>query len=151
MILEEIKTFLQEIKTYYPNFKMNDNSLEIWYRDLSKYDKEDVYSKFDEYKKSNTTFAPTLPYITKYLLTKEEKQKNLEGDYTVQCNLCGKWMRLSEYNSHYDRCSSTSYLLLIFKKLNKSVSREELDKLDNIQFGEIYDEYTKKEGYKNAS
>ena len=144
MTKQEVIHFMQKIKAYYDYFQMEDYKINEWYDKLKKYDLEDVYRKFDQHLNGELKDSPPkLHYITRYLLTPEEKAKD-RNDYLIECNLCGRTMTLSRYNNdHYDRCSSINYLLRNFKKKNMNVSREELESLSNEKFNDIYEEYKK--------
>lgn len=142
MTKQEVVHFMKKIKAYYDYFAMEDYKINEWYDKLKKYDLEDVYRKLDQHLNGELKDSPPkLHYITRYLLTPEEKAKD-RNDYTIQCNLCGEWMPLSKYNnSHYSRCSSITYLLRIFKNKDMNVSREELEELDETKFNAVYEKY----------
>lgn len=141
MTKSEVINFMKKIKAYYDYFTIEDYKIGEWYDKLKKYDLEDVYRKFDQHLVGELKDSPPkLHYITKYLLTPEEKAQD-RSDYIVDCNLCNQTMKLSKYNEHYDKCSSINYLLIIFKKKNLEIKREELEKLDNNKFNNIYEKY----------
>lgn len=142
MTKQEVIHFMQKIKAYYDYFSMEDFKINEWYDKLKKYDLEDVYRKFDQHLNGELKDSPPkLHYITRFLLTPEEKAKD-RNDYIIDCNLCGKTMPLSYYNNHhYDRCSSIIYLINLFKEKGQKVSYEQLSELSDDKFNAIYEKY----------
>lgn len=59
-------------------------------------------------------------------MSKEIRVFDPETD-KVNCNLCGKLMKIDYYNSHYDRCLDIQYLISIAKKQGKIIPREDLE------------------------
>lgn len=51
-------------------------------------------------------------------------------DYTkiqVACQLCGKWLRIWQYDEHYARCLDIEYLASIAKEKGEDFTREDLE------------------------
>ena len=51
-------------------------------------------------------------------------------DYTsikVACQLCGKWLRIWEYDSHYEKCLDIEYLVSVAKEHEQDITREDLE------------------------
>lgn len=140
----EVITFMKKIKAYYQTFSMEDYIVSEWQDRLKPYDLEDVYAKLDQHLSGELKDQiPKLHYITKFLKTSEEKLKP-SIDYLVDCNLCHRTMRLSEYDNHYSKCSSINYLLRMLKKANKEVAYEELEDLydtNRTTFEQVYNKY----------
>lgn len=58
------------------------------------------------------------------------KEKAEPIDYTkieVACQLCGKWLRIWEYDSHYDKCLDIEYLVSVAKERGEDITREDLE------------------------
>ena len=139
MTRTEVVDFMKVIKAYYQNFLVEDYVVDEWYKQLSKYEKDDVYEKFEEHLKSDyQTQPPKLHYITKYLKTPEEKEKTKQVPYLVACNLCGKYMTLDEYNEHYDKCLAEEIVYREILREGTDIGRDELKKLSRETLNDIY-------------
>lgn len=140
----EVITFMKKIKAYYQTFSMEDYIVAEWQDRLKPYDLEDVYAKLDQHLNGELKDQiPKLHYITKYLKTSAEK-KMPSIDYLVDCNLCQRTMRLSEYNNHYDKCLSIKCLLTRLKKQGQEVAYEELEDLYDSKrntYDRVYEKY----------
>ena len=124
----ETNTLLNKIKGYYNSqFFIDDYILDAWHETLQEYEKEDCIEHIKDYLKENPDTPPKPQTFKKGLLTPEEKRKLRERDYSVACNLCGKWLSLEEYDSHYDKCLDIQYLIGIAKQQGKDLPREDLE------------------------
>lgn len=143
MTKTEVVHFMQKIKAYYESFTMEDYKINEWYDKLKIYDLEDVYMKFDQHLQGEQKdYPPKLHYITRYLKTPEEKQKQKSEDYLIDCNLCGRTMTLSEHDKHYSKCSSIKYLQMRIKnETGNVISYDELDSLNENTFNRVYEKY----------
>lgn len=57
----------------------------------------------------------------------------------VQCKLCNHFVELGNFDIHYQRCSATNYIQIKAKELyNQEIKRNDLDKLDIIEFNKKY-------------
>ena len=106
------------------------------------YSKEDVLKKFDEHLNGEYALEPPkLHFITKYLNTEEAKQRYGE-DYIVRCDLCGKQVYLTEYNTeHRDKCLLIKALIPVLTKRGEDVTYEALNSYDFNTLNRIYDKY----------
>ena len=84
--------------------------------------------------------VPMLHYITKYLLTPEEKAVD-RNDYLVDCRLCQKTIPLSQYNNHYDKCLLIKTLIPILQKNGETVDYDSLNEYDYQTLDKVYDKY----------
>ena len=124
----ETKKLTNLIKGYYnAQFFIDDYVLEAWYEQLKPYELEDAIEHIKEYLKQNPDTPPKPHTFTRGLLTPEEKRKYRNSDYTVACQLCGRWMPLQEYDSHYDKCLDIEYLIKVAKERGQDITREDLE------------------------
>lgn len=142
MTKSEVLKFLSKVKGCYPSqFFLEEDVKREWVERLTPYDLEDVERKFEEHLKGEMSDRPPLVhFITKYLITPEEKRK-YDGEYTVSCNLCGKWMPLSIYDKHYDKCLTIEYLVGIAKRKGEIITREDLEQYDLKTIDRLYEKY----------
>lgn len=139
MTRTEVVDFMKVIKAYYQNFIVEDYVIDEWYKQLSKYEKDDVYEKFEEHLKGDyQTQPPKLHYLTKFLKTPEEKEKAKKVPYLVACNLCGKFMSLDEYTEHYDKCLAEEVVYREILREGTDIGRDELKKLSRETLNETY-------------
>lgn len=138
----EVNSLVKKIKAYYPDFYLQDGSIDVWYEKLEPYDAMDLDNKLSQHLQSDyKDKAPYLHYLTKYLKTQQEKQQSKIEDRDVACNLCGDWMPLSKYDNHYDKCLSIRTLQRWLRNKGKEVGYKELDELDNNTFEKVYEKY----------
>lgn len=141
MTEEDVVKLLDRVKLHYQHFSINDSLFYEWLRILKEYSKEDVFNNLDKYLDKCEVKIPTVFDLKKGLTPISKKQK-VKQDYIINCNLCGKEMRLSEYeNRHFPKCSSISYLITIMKKQGINVEYKELEQLDDIKFQSVYEKY----------
>lgn len=145
MTIEETKQIVDKIKIYRPNFggqfdKSGFDKLKLeWFRILEPYDYADVNRKLDEYFEDtdNTNKYPDPYYLTRYVTKSEEKKK--VGVIYIKCHICNKDIERNLFDKHFDRCSSVEYICRNYKKYyNKTIDRDKLWKLSDIEFGEKY-------------
>ena len=136
---QEVLKFLQKIKVYYPSFNISDTTKEEWQRKLEPYDFEDCCMKLDKHLEGDYQNDIPKPYwITKYLKTTEQKQCNHE--YHIVCPNCEMVVPVIDLDNHMRRCNATEYVIKEMKKyLNKEVSREQLNSMEENLFWEKYD------------
>lgn len=142
MSAEEVYELLERVRVYYQNMSRADTVYEIWYNVLKNYSYQEVCEGLEKYVsfKENRKRIPT-PYDLIDDISSIKQKAEATNDFVIDCNLCHKNMTLSEYNRHYSKCSSISYLLLIFKKANKNVTRTELESLSDEDFEKVYEKY----------
>lgn len=140
---EDIVELLDRVKLHYQHLSMSDELFYEWFRILKEYNRDDVFKKLDEYleNESNRDRIPMAFDLIDGLITHEQKKK-IHSDYLIRCNLCGREMLLSEYDSkHFDRCSSINYLLRIMREQGIKVEYRDLETLDEIKFQKVYEKY----------
>lgn len=124
----EIKKLTNIIKGYYNSqFFIDDYVLEAWYDCLKDYDLEDAEEHLKDYLKDYPDIPPRPHTFKNGLYTHEEKEARRNCNYTIACNLCGKWMSIEEYDKHYDRCLDIQYLVSVAKSKGHNLTREELE------------------------
>ena len=132
MTKAEVQNFIKKIKVYYPYFSLDGKDVvDEWAERLKPYENEDVLRKLEEHLKGEKAEEPPkLHFITKYLKTKEEKER-MGKDYLIRCNLCNKEMYLSDYDKfHYDKCLMIYTLIPILRKNGEEVDYDILDAYD---------------------
>lgn len=145
MSRKEVSNLLEKIQAYRQSFLITDTLIHEWERILEPYDYDDVNRKLDEYFKNGDNFGryPDVYYLTKHLKKSEDKLKT--GVNYVRCHLCQKLVDYTEFNNHYERCSSTEYLCKMSEKyFSKKLNREKLVVADREQFEKYYWEFCKK-------
>ena len=140
----EVVNFLEKIKVYYPTFTINDMVRHEWIEKLTPYDYEDCYNKLNEYLDSEYSKEPPKPnWLIKYIKTTEEKSR--KTNYIVQCQMCGKYIPLEEYDPHYKRCSSAQTIVRDLKNyFNQEVDYDNLMSMNNDLFEKTYTRYLNK-------
>lgn len=142
MTKSEVNEFLKNIKAYYNDFFYDSNTVKVWCEELDKFSKEDLYVRLREHLRGeNRERIPLVQNLTRGLLTPDEKQKKEAEDYTVECNLCHRWMKNSEYEKHYDECMEINRLWLIGKKKDPNLKREQVESLDKDTLDKLSAKY----------
>ena len=159
MTKQETINLIKKIKAYYPIFRLEEEGIDEWALRLKPYEYQDVLDKLEEHLKGEKAEEPPkLHFITRYLKTKEEKEK-YRGDYLVRCNLCGREMFLKELEeTHYEKCLCIKALIPILRARGDDVSYEILDEYDFHTLDRLWDKYGIKnnnldktlEGFKNG-
>lgn len=143
MTLKETKEFMERIKTYYPNFMIDDFTVKEWNSQLKDYSYQDISEKFSEHLKSEEygNYVPRINFLTKYLTKEKEKGNNNADKIYTNCNLCGKSLLLSEYETHFHKCSSIGYVMKQYKKYKgKDLNREKLENASEEMLDKFYNE-----------
>ena len=124
----EAKKLTDKIKGYYnTQFFVDDYVLEAWYETMKPYDLDDAIEHIQTYVKEFPDIPPKPHTFKRGLYTHEEKMRIKNSDFTVQCNLCGRWMTLDDYDSHYDKCFDIQYLESVAKQKGEAFTREDLE------------------------
>lgn len=148
----ETNTLLNKIKGYYNSqFFVDDYILDAWHDTLKDYEKEDCIEHIKDYIKEFPDTPPKPQTFKKGLLTSEEKRKLKERDYSVSCNLCGKWLSLEEYERHYDKCLDIQYLMGIAKQQGKILPREDLESAKPEVIKKLMEKYEPKGDIKDLT
>ena len=69
-------------------------------------------------------------------------------DYTkieVACQLCGKWMRVWQYDEHYARCLDIEYLASIAEQKGENFTRKDLEECRPEVIDKLIKKYPPKE------
>jgi hypothetical protein len=142
----ETEKLLNKIKGYYNSqFFIDEYVIDAWYESLKPYEFEDAEKHLQEYLK-NYPEVPPRPHIFKNgLYTPEEKERMKNTNYTIQCNLCGRWMDLTTYDRHYDRCLDIQYLVSIAKQKGEELTREDLENCKAGVIEKLLEKYPPKE------
>ncbi len=140
---DEIYELLEKVRIYYQNMAKSDAVNDEWYKILRKYNRDDVYGNLERYLsiERNRNRIPMPQDLISGLSTIEQQKEKNNDNFKIDCQLCHKFMTLDEYNNHYSKCSSITYLLTLFKKRDMNVSREELENLDEKTFKGVYKKY----------
>lgn len=141
----ETKKLTNLIKGYYnTQFFIDDYVLEAWYEQLKPYDLEDAIEHIQDYLKQNPDTPPKPHTFTRGLYTPEEKRKYKHSDYTVACQLCGRWMPLEEYDSHYGKCLDIEYLVNVAKERGQEITRQDLEEYPQTTIDKLLKKYEPK-------
>lgn len=127
----DTKRFLKKIKAYYSNFNIDDfDVVNEWIEVLKPYSEEDVLKEFQKHLNSEYgNSIPKLHFLTKYLLTENQKQKRENTYEYYRCNICGASVHKQDFKEHMERCDSVEYLDGLAQKikgtgLDKNVLRQ---------------------------
>lgn len=143
----ETKQLLNLIKGYYNSqFFVDDFVILAWEKELEPYDLEDAEERLKSYLKEYPDTPPKPHIFIKPMLTHE--QKNRHEDCIVECNLCNRYMPISEYNSHYGRCLDIEYLVSIAKQKGEKYGREDLEQCKQDIIDRLIQKYEPKEIWK---
>ena len=141
---------------YNTNYYDNKPIIEEWYKDLIKYDYEDVNNSLDRYMKyDNSIYPPKRSVILRGLKTREQKDR--ENNLKTICPFCYRTVHMKEFNHHYGRCLDLEFIEKNVKKyLGKDIdydkyyemSDEELEK-QIIKISKIVYDKTTNDAMKN--
>lgn len=134
----EIIKFISENYKY---FEPTDGLIKSWQEELSQYDYEQVKTSLKGYM-SEDRFQNQPPTI--YMLVKNLPKVKDKIDFTkdtIYCDICRKAFNdRDELNKHFDRCSSTRYVIRQTKKwFNRDIDKKFLWSLNDEEFNERYD------------
>lgn len=144
MKIKETSRLMERIKEHYQDFIIDEGKTEEWHNFLKDYAYEDVSKKLDEHLSSEQygQFIPKVAFLVKYLT--KEKEKGQNEDYLVQCFYCKKYLKNSEFQKHFSRCSSINYMnnqrQRFFDKTFDDVAIKQLWNLDEESFRKKYRE-----------
>jgi len=63
-------------------------------------------------------------------MDKQEKKAPKVVDYEndrVYCRMCGRWMKVLEFDEHYGKCLDIQYLISVAKEKGENITREDLE------------------------
>lgn len=142
MTKNETKVLLNKIKGYYNSqFFVDEFVIEAWSETMKPYELEDAISHIQDWVKEYPDMTPKPQTFKKGLYTIEEKKRYKDSDYTIACNLCHKWMSLSEYDAHYDKCLTIEYLVNTAKAKGESITRKEIENCRQEVIDKLYKKY----------
>lgn len=128
MTKNETKTLLNNIKGYYnSSFFVDEYVIDAWTETMTPYDLDDALEHIQEYVKEFPNDPPKPHTFKRGLYTHEEKVMLRESKFTVECNLCHRYMPLSEYDEHYGKCLDIQYLVNVAKQKGENLTREDLE------------------------
>ena len=139
----EVMKILNKIKSYYPNqFFLEDYIVDTWIERLQPYTFEDGLERLEEHLKDNPTKVPQPHIFTKGMLTPKEKEQ-VEKDYIIDCNLCGKTILYSNYEEHYKKCLLCKALELKAQESNKDLHYNDFTRIPyeklNSGYGHLFE------------
>ena len=140
MTIQETSQLMERIKQHYQEFIIDDYKIEEWFKELSKYDYSEVNNKLEQHLRSEQygQNIPKLYFLTKNLLTLEEKESHSE--HIVICPICRQRMKFEGYNKHFERCSSVEFLETQAKRFElKNFDKNNLRRMTEVEFDRIYD------------
>lgn len=140
----ETNTLLNKIRGYYNEFYFDDYVLDVWYETLKPYEYEDALEHIKEYVKNYPEVPPRPHTFKNGLYTPEQKERMKNTNYTIQCNLCGRWMSVQEYDAHYGRCLDIQYLLDVAKQKGEEYTREDLENCKPAVIDKLLEKYPPK-------
>ena len=145
MTKEQASQITKKIKAYYYFFELDKDSQKIWIDKMLLFAYEDVDKKVEEHiKGEERQNPPRIQDLIRFLMTEQQKQ-NSKDDYIVNCNLCGREMSLKEYDNHYDRCLSITYLLSQAKQKGEDITRKDLENCREDVLNRLYEKYKPQE------
>lgn len=73
-------------------------------------------------------------------MAKEFKVIDYEND-RVECNLCHRFMKISEYDEHYGKCLDIQYLESVAKQKGEVFTRKDLENCRQDIINKLLDKY----------
>lgn len=140
---DEVYKLLSKVRIYYQNMSKSDDVNDLWFEVLKNYDTSDVIEGLDRYldDEKNRARIPIPQDLIVGLKTIDQKEK-LKNDILIDCNLCHKTMRLSEYNNtHFKKCLLIKTLIPILQKKGNDVTYEVLNEYDYTTLDKLYEKY----------
>lgn len=143
--MEKVDTIqiLQRIKTYYPDFYSDTETIDNWHEVLKEYPFLEIDGKLNDYLRTDNDKPPRLNHLTNGVQTLAQKYNKVNDDF-VWCNLCGKRMRFREYEKHYARCLQVQTLWRKVKQLGKEIPREEIEQYGDDILNKLEEKYIEK-------
>lgn len=143
---QETKTLTNKIKGYYnSSFFVDEFVIDAWYETMKPYDLEDAINHIQEYIKEFPNDPPRPQTFKRGLYTHEEKVRLRESKFTVECNLCHRFMPLAEYDEHYDKCLDIQYLVDVAKQKGEVFTREDLENQPDRVINALLNKYPPKQ------
>lgn len=141
----ETNKLLNKIKGYYNSqFFIDEYVMDAWAETMEPYDLEDAEAHIKEYIKENPDTPPKPHTFIKGLYTHDEKEMIRNSNYTVECNLCHRWMPLQEYDEHYGKCLDIQYLESVAKEKGEKFTRKDLENCKKEVIDKLLQKYPPK-------
>ena len=146
MTKNETKKLLNTIKGYYnTQFFIDEYVIDAWTNTMQSYDLEDAINHIEEYLKDYPDIPPKPHTFKRGLYTHDEKVMLRESKFTVECNLCHRWLPLHEYDEHYSKCLDIEYLVSVAKQKGELFTREDLENQPNRVIDALLNKYPPKQ------
>lgn len=124
----EAKKLTDKIKGYYNSqFFIDEYVIDAWYETMKPYDLEDAIEHIQSYIRDYPDTPPRPHTFKRGLYTTEEKERMRNANYTVECNLCHRWISIQDYEDHYSKCLDITYLVDVAKQKGEEYTREDLE------------------------
>jgi hypothetical protein len=124
----EAKKLTDKIKGYYNSqFFIDEYVIDAWYETMKPYDLEDAIEHIQSYTRDYPDTPPRPHTFKRGLYTTEEKERMRNANYTIECNLCHRWISIQDYDDHYSKCLDITYLVDVAKQKGEEYSREDLE------------------------
>ena len=141
----EVNKLLNKIKGYYNSqFFIDEYVMDAWAETMEPYDLEDAESHIKKYIKDNPDTPPKPHTFIKGLYTHDEKEMIRNSNFTVECNLCHRWMPLQEYDEHYGKCMDIQYLESVAKEMGEKFTRKDLENCKQEVIDKLLQKYPPK-------
>lgn len=138
----ETKKLLDTIKGYYNSqFFIDEYVTKAWIDSMEPYDLDDAIEHLQKYLKERPDVPPKPHTFKQGLYTHEEKMRIKNSDYTVECNMCHRWMSYGGYEEHYERCLLIKSLLVVLNDAGQHVTEDDLEKYDIQTLSKVWDKY----------
>lgn len=142
----ETQKLTNKIKGYYNSlFFVDEYVIDAWYETMKPYDLEDAIEHIQEYVKEFPNDPPKPQTFKRGLYTHDEKVRLRESKFTVECNLCHRFMPLQEYDEHYGKCLDIQYLVSVAKQKGEDYSREDLENQPDRVINGLLNKYQPKQ------
>ena len=143
MSSDEVKSLIKQIKSLYPMFSDNEDTIYEWTKRLKNYSSDEVSENLEEYVREEKSIPPVFSELISGLKTLEEKEQvNKRGNYI--CIKCNKIHATQiEMERCYERDMSIEYITKMCKKFNLNVKDYFKDNLLRLSLEEINSSYDK--------
>ena len=144
MNINDVKELLEKVDIHYgTNYSRVDLHIKEWHKELKKYDKEDVFRKLEEHLRGNFSNTPPKLYFLIKDLKKPEDQIKLEK-LLEKCNICGEYIKLTDFDKHYDRCLQISFIERNVKKyFNQQIIKSDYYAMSDEDLTKRFDKISK--------
>ena len=74
-------------------------------------------------------------------MSKKEVEPIDYSSIEVACQLCGKWLRVWDYDEHYGKCLDIEYLVMVAKQKGQDITREDLEEYPKSTIDKLLKKY----------